>query len=156
VSGTLHIVGLTGSALWADEMELVLKAVLADQLPAVVRDEALTAVARSLTALPAHLERLRSDRRDHPAALLAPINELRAARNAVLITESVVFNPRLPDPPADIPAPPADLQPLAIKLRQMYQLALLNYLKGEDPRSNLNYLAKVFARLGKLTAGTAS
>src|SRR5690606_7280608 len=52
--------------------------------------------------------------------------------------------------------PEGELQLAASKLRLMYQMAMLNFLRGHEPRENLNYLAKVCARLAKLAGGFES
>src|SRR5690606_33709550 len=46
-------------------------------------------------------------------------------------------------------------QAMALKLRQMYQYAAAGFIRGVNPEENLAYLQKVFARLYKLTQGTA-
>ncbi len=159
VYGTLKMVEFAGAALLAEEMETTAHALLADTVPATARDDALQALKVALARLPIYLQQLQKERVDRPTALLALINDLRALRNDTLITESAIFSPNLvsteaPGAPLDIPE--GELILAAGKLRQMYQMAMLNYLRGHEPRENLNYLAKVCARLSKLAGGLPS
>jgi len=156
VYGTLKMVEFAGAALLAEEMEEVVQALLQHKISDFNRDDALLALQAALTRLPDYLKRLLADRRDAPTILLPLINDLRAVRGEPLITESAVFAPVFaPVAVTDVvPTLQGDeLLDVAKKLRQMYQMALLNYLRNEAPRDNLNYLAKVCARLAKLSAG---
>src|SRR5690606_18665531 len=115
----------------------------------------LVSLLSGLQFLPAYIKRLQSERGEQPAAVLGLVNDLRAVRGEPLVTEGAIFEPAMPAlqaAPAEA-LPDAELKGLARKLRQMYQMALLNYLRGEQRRDNINYLAKVCARLEKLAAG---
>jgi chemosensory pili system protein ChpA (sensor histidine kinase/response regulator) len=160
VYGTLKMVEFAGAALLAEEIETTAHALLTGTIPTDARYDTAAALKTALTRLPAYLQQLQRERTDRPTALLALINDLRALRNDTLITESAIFSPLLAvsgDPhatPLDVPE--GELALAAGKLRQMYQMAMLNYLRGHEPRENLNYLAKVCARLAKLATGRAS
>jgi chemosensory pili system protein ChpA (sensor histidine kinase/response regulator) len=157
VYGTLKMVEFAGAALLAEEMEAAAQALVAGAVPEAQREDALLALKTALDSLPSYLRRLLVQHRDAPALLLPLINDLRAVRGEVLITESAIFSPDLTPAVDAVPVPlgidAAELADIARKLRQMYQMALLNYLRNNDPRQNLNYLAKVCARLAKLAAG---
>lgn len=160
VFGTLKMVEFAGAALLAEEMEAVAQALVASTVVEAQRDDALLALKTALDSLPNYLQRLLVQRRDAPALLLPLINDLRAVRGEVLITESAIFSPDFTSK-IDAAAQPTsisagELHEVAKKLRQMYQMALLNYLRNNDPRQNLNYLAKVCARLSKLAAARPS
>ena len=160
VYGTLKMVEFAGAALLAEEMETTAHALLAETVPSADRQDALQALKTALARLPVYLQQLQKERVDRPTALLALINDLRALRNDTLITESAIFSPLLALPASSVGAaldiPEGELILAAGKLRQMYQMAMLNYLRGHEPRENLNYLAKVCARLAKLAGGLAS
>ena len=156
VYGTLKMVEFAGAALLAEEMEEVVQALLQHRIGDANRDDALLALQAALNRLPDYLKRLLTERRDTSTVLLPLINDLRAVRGEPLITESAVFAPALVTLSSTDAVPPLlgdELFEIAKKLRQMYQIALLNYLRNEAPRDNLNYLAKVCARLAKLNAG---
>ncbi len=159
VSGTLRMVEFAGAGLLAEELEATAQALLAGRVPALARDDAVAALDAGLGFLPDYITRLQQERRDRPVAVLGPVNDLRAVRGEQLITESAVFQPRLDadaGPRTDSGLPAGELAAVLKKLRQMYQAALLGYLRGEQPRDNLNYLAKVCARLEKLAGGQPS
>ena len=159
VYGTLKMVEFAGAALLSEEIETTAHALLTGAIAGSVREDVLVALTTALTRLPAYLQQLQKERKDRPTALLALINDLRALRSDTLITESAIFNPQLDgfeSHSATLDIAEGELQLAAGKLRQMYQMAMLNFLRGHEPRENLNYLAKVCARLGKLSVGRAS
>ncbi|HSB96929.1 MAG TPA: histidine kinase, partial [Spongiibacteraceae bacterium] len=156
VYGTLKMVEFAGAALLTEEMEAVAQALVGGTVLEAQREDALLALKTALDSLPGYLQRLLVQRRDAPALLLPLINDLRAVRGEVLITESAVFSPdlttRIDSDAQPLSISAGELGEIAKKLRQMYQMALLNYLRNNDPRQNLNYLAKVCARLSKLAS----
>ncbi len=158
VYGTLKMVEFAGAALLTGEMEEVVQALLSNTINEAQREDALHALKAALARLPGYLQQLLAQRRDAPAVLLPILNDLRAVRGEALLSESAVFAPTLPSATASVEpvAAGSDLPEIAKKLRQMYQMALLNYLRNHEPRENLNYLAKVCARLAKLAAGQPS
>src|SRR5690606_10128164 len=132
VYGTLKLVEFAGAALLAEEMEAVGEAVSSHQISQAQQDDARQALRAALAELPGYLQQLLAQHRDAPALLLPIINDLRAVRGEMLITESAMFVPAQPSAafaaqPA-VPMAAAELLDVARKLRQMYQMALLNYL----------------------------
>lgn len=89
VQGTLRMVELYAPAMVAEELELLAKAVQAGEVPD--RDEACATLMRGTVLLPDYLERLQNGHRDIPIVLLPLLNEIRAARGAEGISESVLF-----------------------------------------------------------------
>jgi chemosensory pili system protein ChpA (sensor histidine kinase/response regulator) len=89
VQGTLRMVELYAPAMVAEEMEQLANAVGAGQVPD--RDEACATLMRGSVLLPDYLERLQNGHRDIPIVLLPLLNEIRAARAAPGINESVLF-----------------------------------------------------------------
>jgi len=104
VQGTLRMVELYAPAMVAEEMELLANAVREDAVPD--REEACATLMRGTVLLPDYLERLQNGHRDIPIVLLPLLNEIRAARGAEGINESVLFafNPDAGD------ASPAELE----------------------------------------------
>ncbi|HUH37336.1 MAG TPA: histidine kinase, partial [Spongiibacteraceae bacterium] len=159
VSGTLKMVEFSDAALLAEEAERLAQNLLAGKLGKTYIEDALTTLASVIQQLPAYLDGMRRKRRLLPAALIPLLNDLRAVRSQPLISETPLFTPALPaavSGTATSTLPEAELLDVARKLRQMYQIALLGLLKGEDERSQLNYLAKVFARMARLAEGQPS
>jgi len=96
VQGSLRMLELYAPAMVGEEME-TLATTLADD-GARNRDEASAALMRGVVLLPDYLERLQGGHRDIPIVLLPLLNELRAARGAPGLNESVLFAPDLHRP----------------------------------------------------------
>ncbi|GAB3471662.1 hybrid sensor histidine kinase/response regulator [Azotobacter salinestris] len=153
VQGTLQMVEFYGAALLAEEMEQLAQAMLDGRTGS--RGEALEVLMQAILQLPVYLERIQTARRDLPLVVLPLLNDLRAARGEGLLSEASLFTPDLRGPaPLSETALAALRTPetatLLRKLRQMLQLALVGVIRDQDVRTNLGYLAKVFARLESL------
>lgn len=157
VHGTLQMVEFFGAALLAEEMEMLAQALLNDQVVNV--GEAREVLMTAILQLPLYLERIQSARRDLPMAVLPLLNDLRAARGEKFLSQSSLFNPRLP-----APLPPLDpvrrqqldvpqLSGLLRKIRQTLQIALIGLLREEDVPQSLLHMARVFAGMEKLSRG---
>ena len=99
VQGTLRMVELYAPAMVAEELELLAKAL--QEGTAGDRDEACATLMRGAVLLPDYLERLQEGHRDIPIVLLPLLNEIRAARGASGLNESMLFPPGT----ADVAAP---------------------------------------------------
>jgi chemosensory pili system protein ChpA (sensor histidine kinase/response regulator) len=155
VHGSLQMVEFYGAALLAEEMEQLAMALQGSRVSH--RDEALHLLMQALGQLPTYLDRVQGARRDLPLVVLPLINDLRSARGESLLSETSLFSPQLPELPALDAETLAQLEPAELpsvlrKLRQMLQMALVGFLREQDSESNLDYLAKVFARLEALCA----
>ena len=91
VQGTLRMVELYAPAMVAEELELLAKAL--QEGAAGDRDEACATLMRGAVLLPDYLERLQEGHRDIPIVLLPLLNEIRAARGASGLNESMLFQP---------------------------------------------------------------
>jgi chemosensory pili system protein ChpA (sensor histidine kinase/response regulator) len=89
VQGTLRMVELYAPAMVAEELELLAKAL--QDGGAVDRDDACATLMRGAVLLPDYLERLQEGHRDIPIVLLPLLNEIRAARGASGLNESMLF-----------------------------------------------------------------
>jgi len=89
VQGTLRMVELYAPAMVAEEMEQLANAIGAGEVPD--RDEACATLMRGSVLLPDYLERLQNGHRDIPIVLLPLVNDIRLARAAPVINESVLF-----------------------------------------------------------------
>ncbi|MGH8347572.1 MAG: Hpt domain-containing protein, partial [Pseudomonas sp.] len=153
VHGSLQMVEFYGAALLAEEMEQLAVALQGNRVSH--RDEALHLLMQALGQLPIYLDRVQGARRDLPLVVLPLINDLRSARGESLLSETSLFSPQLPELPALDAETLAQLEPAELpgvlrKLRQMLQMALVGFLREQDNDTNLDYLAKVFARLEAL------
>ncbi|HEY1034488.1 MAG TPA: Hpt domain-containing protein, partial [Pseudoxanthomonas sp.] len=89
VQGTLRMVELYAPAMVAEELELLAKALQDGGVGD--RDEACATLMRGAVLLPDYLERLQEGHRDIPIVLLPLLNEIRAARGASGLNESMLF-----------------------------------------------------------------
>lgn len=160
VHGILQMVEFFGAALLAEEMELLAKALLDEKVTNV--NEALEVLMQAIIQLPHYLERIQSARRDLPMVVLPLLNDLRAARGEKFLSQSSLFNLRMP--PELPPLGEERLQQLAgpqmvavlRKIRQTMQMALIGLLRDPNSSDSLTQLARVFAGLEKLGRGTPS
>ncbi len=156
VQGTLQMVELYGAAQLAEEMEKVSEALLEGRIKKV--DDAYDVLMRSMLQLPDYLESLQSGSKDVPMVLLPLLNDLRASRNASLLSENVLFFPDV-DSSADdqdTGVSQGDLQAAAKKLRPHYQIGLLGWFKGEKVAASLKRMLAVLTELEKNSPGAAS
>lgn len=160
VHGILQMVEFFGAALLAEEMELLAKSLLDDTVASA--NEALEVLMQAIIQLPLYLERIQSARRDLPMVVLPLLNDLRAARGEKFLSQSSLFNLRLPQ---DLPPLSeerlqrlAGPQLLAVlrKIRQTMQVALIGLLRDPSSSDSLTQLARVFAALEKLSWGAPS
>ncbi|TWH04217.1 Hpt domain-containing protein, partial [Pseudoxanthomonas taiwanensis] len=136
VQGTLRMVELYAPAMVAEEMELLAQAL--QQGAANDRDEACATLMRGTVLLPDYLERLQNGHRDIPIVLLPLLNDIRAARGAAGLNESVLFAPDLSAPlPAQLPAPSAlpwaQRQDLVAAALRRFQEAMLAWPENGAP-----------------------
>lgn len=150
VRGTLQLMQLYGAAMLAEEMELVAKAL--GSLGEKRREESAEALMVGLAQLPEYLEKIESGSADSPILLLPLMNELRAARDASLLSEVALFAPDLEGKllPADgtQDANP-ELPAITRKLRYQYHKALLDWYRGVDTTGGLERIAGIFWDLEK-------
>lgn len=152
VHGTLRMVECQGAVRLAEDMELVLRALVDGQL--AVGDEALQLLMQAILQLPGYLERVQQVQCDLPQLLLPLRNALRQIRGVA--PAAPLFSVDLSVPRAALPAEAlaaleqAGLPALLRKLRQMLQLALVGLMRGQEVPAQLERLDKVFARLEEL------
>lgn len=158
VYGTLQMVEFYGAALLAEEMEKLAQALLDGKVSQLA--DAQETLMRAILQLPPYLDRVQASRRDLPLVLLPLLNDLRASRGESLLSETSLFKPDLAgaashgEVPVSVFEDPAFPQ-LARKIRQMYQIALLGVIRGENLASNYGFMAKVFTKLKQVTGDAA-
>lgn len=155
VHGTLQMVEFFGAALLAEEMEKLAQALLEGSIPNL--NEALEVMMQAILQLPLYLERIQAARRDLPMVILPLLNDLRAARDEKLLSETSLFNPAQVPVSTQLSAATLErlngqnLPEILRKLRQMQQLALVGLLRNQDVERNLGVMARVYAALAKLS-----
>jgi chemosensory pili system protein ChpA (sensor histidine kinase/response regulator) len=154
-SGALKIVEVHGAALLAEEMEHTCR-FLADGQNAGSAEKGAEALTRSMVQLPAYLERLLSGGRDVALVLLPLLNDLRSARGKPLMSEGTLL--LLRTGPLERPARERDraqietqanqqFRALAQQQRPQFQSALLGWIRGAQPESNLDQLVLITSTL---------
>lgn len=149
VRGTLNLIELAGAELLAQE---VLQQ--ATDIPVGAgeeRDGQLTALSNALYVLRRYLENVDAHRLEMPELLLPAINELRQAGAQPPLPESFFFSVRLDQ------ARPAALATAASaedsrRLRQMYQVGLLGFIREDNPQAGLKLMLRALVRLDGLFA----
>ena len=155
VQGTLRMVELYGAAMVAEEMEQLARALAENRV--AERDTGYAALMRGIVQLPDYLERLQSGHRDIPIVLLPLLNELREPRGEKGLSESVLFSPDLSRPlPANAagpaqPLPTEELKRRAETLRNLFQGALLRWLKDDNSAATIRDLTDVCEQLVPIT-----
>jgi len=155
VQGTLQMVELYGAAQLAEEMEKVSDALLRGKVEKV--DDAYDVLMRSMLQLPDYLESLQSGSKDVPMVLLPLLNDLRASRNASLLSENVLFFPDVDSvaEEAEVQVESGQLVATARKLRPHYQIGLLGWFKGQKVIASLKRIQAVLGELEKKSAQAA-
>lgn len=156
VHGALQMVEFYGAALLAEEIEALALALQAGHVGQ--RDEGIRLLHQALGQLPLYLDRVHSARRDLPLVVLPLLNDLRSARGESLLSETSLFSPQLltiaglPDEALAQRTPP-DLHPQLRQWHALLQQALAGLLREDHGPSNLEDMARVFARLEALCQG---
>lgn len=156
VNGALVVSQAHGAAMLADEMELVARGLADGSIGR--KEEAAEVLMLGMVQLPAYLERLESGEPDIPLILLPLLNDLRAARDAPLVSEISLFAPKLDQliESEEVVIGSGNPQlPQDIRQRRIdYHKALLGWYRGADVPAALRGLRDVLSAIGA-GAGTA-
>ncbi|WP_003295078.1 hypothetical protein [Stutzerimonas stutzeri] len=151
VRGTLNLIELTGAELLAQE---ILQ--LATDIPVGAgedRDGQIAALSNALYVLRRYLESVDASRQEIPELLLPAINALRQVCAQSPLPESFFFSVRLDNarPLADVPVRAGDAPASeARRLRQMYQIGLLGFIREENLAASLKLMCRALTRLDQL------
>lgn len=149
IYGTLQMVEIYGASLLAEEMEKIANALLNNQV--AQPQDAYEVLIRATLQMPSYLERLENGHPDSPVVLTPLLNDMRAARGEPLLSENAFFSPDLSTPPPEKrPTPGKDypeIQAYAKKLRPIYQISLLGFLRDKDTAGSLKKMAAVMREL---------
>lgn len=152
VRGTLSLIELTGAEMLAQEVYQQ-----ATDIPTGAgseRDGQLSALCKALFVLRRYLENVELLRQELPEALLPTINELRQAGHLPSLPESFFFSVRLDQPrPHDGHSGAGLDAALSRRLQHMYQLGLLDYLRGNNLPASLKLMMRALQRMDAGLAG---
>ena len=148
IRGTLSLIQLQGADLLASEF-LSAASTLADDVEDM--DERLSVLTTAFFILPRYLEYVQQTRRAFPALLIPHINELRQSRQVATLPEGHFFqvnhDGRRDNPRGGSALQADDLAALLRRLRHMYQVGLLNVLKGKQTKPSLSMMQRALERL---------
>jgi chemosensory pili system protein ChpA (sensor histidine kinase/response regulator) len=159
VYGSLHMSGFHGGAMIASEIEALAQGLLNKTVSH--KKEAVEVLQKAIVELPVYLESALKTKSDQPSLVFSLLNDLRATRDASLMSECTVFSPNLDyahqvrGEKHPITNNPQQLSLMIAKLRQMYQVAAASVIHKKNLEENFSYLSKVSQRLEKLLQGTA-
>ena len=148
VRGTLNLVEQAGAELLAQE---VLDQ--ATDIPVGAGDERnaqLSALSNALHVLRQYLENVEAHRQEMPELLLPAINALRQAGGQPALPESFFFSVRLDQPrPRTTPSSldSAARESETRRLRHMYQVGLLGFIREQNPQASLKLMGRAMQRL---------
>ncbi|MBX9714297.1 MAG: ferrous iron transporter B [Pseudomonadaceae bacterium] len=151
VRGTLKLIELAGAELLAQE---VLQQ--ATDIPTGAgseRDGQLSAVSNALHVLRRYLEIVDAHRQEVPELLLPAINDLRQAGAQPVLPESFFFSVRLDQtrPASAASSLNGDAWNAEVKrLRQMYQVGLLGFIREQNIAASLKLMSRAISRLDGL------
>lgn len=160
VHGALTMTGCYGAALLSAEVEALILAFLEGS--GANRNEVLEVLMQSILQISSCLDLICRGRRDLPVAVLPVLNDLRAARGKKLLSETSLFTPHQGLPVSAMTGNLSKtfknpgLSVFLKRLRQMYQMALIGYIKGLRIGENLGCLLNVSERLKALLEGTSA
>ena len=148
VWGVLDILGAEGASMLGRELVLLLEALVQNKVDNI--KAAREAIAEGILQLSEYLKHLNEGYADLPVIVLPTLNNLRAARDAELLSEHLVFLPEddslgLEQMGTDeyVKLDAEKLYQVVTKLRFYFQKALLGWFKGDEPQKMLQAAAKV-------------
>ncbi|ODB90787.1 hypothetical protein A3195_04890 [Candidatus Thiodiazotropha endoloripes] len=152
IARVLQMVQVYGPSMLAEEMELVVR----DMSEGIVRQEedAAEALMLALIQLPDYLEKLQGGDADIPLIILPLLNDLRAVRDAPLLSEAALFKPEI-ETESTTDEVNKDLPALVRQVRQKFHLGLLSWYRKRDTVHGWPLLRDVFTTIHK-SAGTES
>ncbi|WGZ94707.1 MAG: hypothetical protein QJT81_01570 [Candidatus Thiothrix putei] len=155
LNGVLEILDASGVSMLSREILLLLDALIQDRVGNL--RAAQEAVAEGLLQLSEYLKHLQEGYADLPVIVLPTLNNLRAARDAELLSEHLIFLPEdghasdeLIGTSEYVALPLEKLQQVSSKLRFFLQKALLGWFRNEQPERMLQAAGKVTDNMIKL------
>ena len=97
IVGVLQLMQMHGAVMLARELNEVIKSLVEGNAQRV--DEAQEVVSRGILRLAEYIDHVQAGRKDIPIVLLPLMNDLRASRDAPLLSENVLFFPNIDQAP---------------------------------------------------------
>jgi chemosensory pili system protein ChpA (sensor histidine kinase/response regulator) len=156
VRGTVGMIECFGAQLLAEEMSLLLRDLLDEQI--THPDEAYAALTGATLQLSDYIDLLAHGEEDRVLVLQPIINELRLARGKPVLTEADLFTRQMQALEAIIPAPvegapldPMGSQAAAKRELPQFQVKFLQWFRGQGAPAALQELAQIASRLAAVS-----
>lgn len=153
--GIMDIVGSNGILMFIREITLLNSALCKDEIKRL--PQAKEALAKSIISLKGYIKHLGEGYSDLPVIILPTLNNLRAARDAELLSEHLVFLAESTyidrsDMGVEdyVSLAPDALKAAGVKLRYHFQKSLVGWYRGENEQNNLQTLQRVSKNLIRL------
>lgn len=150
--GIMDIVGSDGIVMLIREIALLNTAIIDDDVKKI--SQAREALAHSTVNLRDYFQHLQDGYNDLPVIILPTLNDLRAARDAELLSEHLVFLPEESEIDRSdmgiedyVALSAADLKAAGVKLRYHFQKSLVGWYRGKDEKTSLQTLQRVSKNL---------
>lgn len=155
IQGSLDLANADGAVMLAREMSLLLHDIQNEKISKI--EEAKQAMVDAFIRLPEYLKHIEEGYADLPVIILPLLNDLRAAREAELLSEHLVFLPESDAINNDdigtseyIPLSAENLQQASVRLRYHFQKSLLGWYQENNSQQNLQTLQRVSKNLIRL------
>ncbi len=154
IARVLQMVQVYGPSMLAEEMELVVRAMADGSVRQ--QEDAAEALMLALIQLPDYLEKLQGGDADIPLIILPLLNDLRAVRDAPLLSEAALFKPEIEGAKAGdriTGEPNSNLPVVAKQVRLKLHVGLLAWYRQRDTKQAWPLLRNVFHTV-QTAAGT--
>jgi hypothetical protein len=152
IRGVIDVVGAAGAVMLVREINLLVKAIHDEAVSKP--EQAKEALANATVSLRDYLQHLQEGYADLPVVILPLLNDLRAARDADLLSDHLVFLPEdseidREDMGVEDYVPLADnaLEQACVKLRYHFQKSLVGWYNSKDVEQSLTTLQRVSKNL---------
>ena len=155
--GVLKMARIRGGEILLQELIAVMNDLLAGRVRR--REDALDTIMQATIQLPDYLDYLQAGNADVPIVLLPLLNDMRATRDAELLSDSILELEELNHDAEFYAARKSSdesVQQLAKALRGVFQKSLLEWYQNRDALNNLLKLAAIFFRLGNASKNVNS
>jgi chemosensory pili system protein ChpA (sensor histidine kinase/response regulator) len=154
IARVLQMVQVYGPSMLAEEMELVVRAMSEGSVRQ--QEDAAEALMLALIQLPDYLEKLQAGDADVPLIILPLLNDLRAVRDAPLLSEAALFKPEIEGAKSSTRITGQandDLPALVKQVRQKFHIGLLSWYRHRDTQQGWPLLKEVVQSIHQ-NAGT--
>ncbi len=151
-ANTLQIMQVHGGVLLASEAIKVIEKLIDGSATRV--EEAQDVVSRSIIRLSEYLEHVEAGNKDLPLVLMPLLNDLRASRDAALLSENVLFFPNIDGvkpPKVEVEKIDGTQGSLLRVIRSNFQKTLLACVSGKDIPAAAAQLCKLSIRLQRVS-----